>query len=325
VSNHFSGPGFKPPREDGRIDFTDLFAFQAPNDLSRCVLIMDANPFVPSMGEGLHPGAVYTINIDNDGDLKADVVFSFVVSQPDENGRQTATVRRATGARAGDPTGPTETIVEGVEVALGSEPNIVQAGPYIFAAGLRSEPFVADLEGFVNNFQWTGNDDFWGKNVFSFALEFPAELLGPSSNLALWARVWLRSDGEMMSVDRGGQPTVTAIFNPEDAKEEYNRGEPHEDRERYLERFAEVLVHAGGYGPEEAVEAAKQILPDVLRFDFSKPAGFPNGRLPTDHVLEARLAILGNSKIPPDGLKPHDDLLPTFPYLGPPHAAADTA
>lgn len=319
MSNHLSGPGLKPPREDGRLDFTDLFAFQAPNDPSRCVLIMDVNPFAPTMGEGLHPDALYRINIDNDGDLQADITFTVIFSPPDDNGRQVATVRRASGEQARAPQPLGETIVEGAELSSGPEANVVEAGPYTFAAGLRSDPFFADFDGFLNNFQWTGNDTIADKNVYSIALEFPSELLGPSQDLALWARVSLRTDGGLTSVDRGGQPTVTAIFNPEDAKDEYNQGEPAEDRQRYLERFAEVLEHAGAYNHDDAIEAAKQILPDVLRFDFSKPAAFPNGRVPTDHVIAARLAILGNGQIPSDGLKPHDDLLTRFPYLGPPH------
>ena len=319
MSNHFSGPGVKPPREDGRLDFTDLFAFQAPGDPSRCVLIMDANPFAPSMGEGLHPDAVYRVNIDTDGDLEPDVAISYVFSPPDENGRQFATARLAVGEQAREPEASGETIVEGAEVSTGPEPNVVTAGPYTFAAGLRSEPFFVDIDGFLANFEWTGTDTMGDKNVYSMALEFPADILGPSSNLALWCRISLRSNGSIVSVDRGAQPTVTAIFNPEEAKDEYNRGEPATDRERYLDRFAEVLEHAGGYDHDGAVTAAKQILPDVLRFDVSRPAAFPNGRVPTDHVIAARLAILGNGRIPPDGLKAHDDLLPVFPYLGAPH------
>lgn len=325
MSNHFSGPELKPPREDGRLDFTDLFAFQAPGDPSRCVLIMDVNPFAPSMGEGLHRDAVYRINIDNDGDLQADIAFSFVFSPPDDDGRQSATVRLATGELARDHHASGEAIVEGAELSSGPEPNVVQAGPYTFAAGLRSDPFFVDIDGFLNNFHWTGIDTMGDKNIYSMALEFPSELLGPSSNLALWTRVSLESNGTLTSVDRGGQPTVTAIFNPEDAKEEYNQGEPAQDRQRYLDRFVEVLEHAGGYGHDDAITAAKQILPDVLRFDFSKPATFPNGRLPTDPVIEARLAILGNGQIPSDGLKPHDDLLSEFPYLGAPHEGASPA
>ena len=32
-----------------------------------------------------------------------------------------------------------------------------------------------------------------------------------------------------------------------------------------------------------------------------------------------RFAWLTNGKVPPSGLKPHDDLLEQFPYLGPPN------
>jgi uncharacterized protein DUF4331 len=321
MSNHLSGPDLRPPREDGRLDFTDLFAFQSPSDPDRCVLIMDVNPFAPSMGEGLHPDAVYRMNVDNDGDLRADIAFSVTFSPPDDRGRQQATLRMATGAQARELGAVGETIVEGVPLTTGPESNIVPAGPYRFAAGLRSDPFFVDIDGFIDNFQWTGTDTIADKNVYSMALELPIDVLGSNPSLALWARVALAEDGGITSVDRGAQPTVTAIFNPEDAKEEYNRGEPADDRERYVDRFAEVLEHVGGYDREDAVEAAKLILPDVLRFDLSKPAGFPNGRIPTDHVIEARMAILGNGRIASDGLKPHDDLLSEFPFLGPPHEA----
>jgi len=36
-------------------------------------------------------------------------------------------------------------------------------------------------------------------------------------------------------------------------------------------------------------------------------------------VYSLRFAWLTNGKVPPDGLKPHDDLLASFPYLGPPN------
>src|SRR5207249_12217484 len=115
-------------------------------------------------------------------------------------------------ARESDASG--DVIVEGAELSSGPEPNVVKAGPYTFSAGLRSDPFFVDIDGFVNNFEWTGSDTIADKNVYSMALEFPGDLLGPSGDLALWARVSLRHDGSITSVDRGGQPTVTAIFNP---------------------------------------------------------------------------------------------------------------
>jgi len=55
---------------------------------------------------------------------------------------------------------------------------------------------------------------------------------------------------------------------------------------------------------------------DVLNFDPSKPAKYPNGRVFSDDVIDYRLAFLMR---PPSGLKPHTDILREFPYLGTPH------
>jgi hypothetical protein len=38
----------------------------------------------------------------------------------------------------------------------------------------------------------------------------------------------------------------------------------------------------------------------------------------TDDVHSLRFAWLTNGKVPPSGLKPHDDLLAHFPHTGPP-------
>jgi hypothetical protein len=60
----------------------------------------------------------------------------------------------------------------------------------------------------------------------------------------------------------------------------------------------------------------------MLSYDPSKPAAYPNGRVFTDDVINARLAFLSKGDIPPDGLKPHTDVLREFPYLGTPHQKA---
>jgi hypothetical protein len=39
----------------------------------------------------------------------------------------------------------------------------------------------------------------------------------------------------------------------------------------------------------------------------------------TDDVADPFMAILTNGKVSEDKVGPHDDLLPEFPYLGPPH------
>ncbi len=48
----------------------------APDSPDKTVLIIDANPFM--IGSEFHPDAIYSIHIDNDGDVEADVVFGFV-------------------------------------------------------------------------------------------------------------------------------------------------------------------------------------------------------------------------------------------------------
>ena len=43
-------------------------------------------------------------------------------------------------------------------------------------------------------------------------------------------------------------------------------------------------------------------------------------RLFTEDVINYRIAFLTKNECPPTGLKPHTDVLTTFPYLGTPHA-----
>jgi uncharacterized protein DUF4331 len=64
------------------------------------------------------------------------------------------------------------------------------------------------------------------------------------------------------------------------------------------------------------------INPDEVNneYNLGQPAKYPNRRILTDGVFSARMAFLTNGKVRSDGIKPHDDLLPEFPYLGPPNS-----
>ncbi|MCD9194273.1 DUF4331 family protein [Streptomyces albireticuli] len=316
MSHHLSGPNLRSPMDDARLDLTDLFAFTVPG--GRTVLIMNVNPVAPTGGSAFHPDAVYRVDVDTDGDHRADVAFSFLFSAP-RDGRQTATVYRATGAAAEAHEASGEKIVTDAPVSFGPEPVVVEAGPYTFSAGLRSDPFFADLDGIVKDFQWTGVD--WGadKNVFGIVLEMPDDALGLGPAIGVWARVSLRQDGRLKSVDRGAHPSLTAYFNAEDVKDAYNEGEPAQDWDTYREPWSKVLQHTGGYDPRAAEEALRTILPDVLRYDRDRPAAYPNGRALTDDVTSARLAMISGGKVTGDHIGPHTDLLPSFPYLGTPH------
>jgi hypothetical protein len=93
------------------------------------------------------------------------------------------------------------------------------------------------------------------------------------------------------------------------------------DRTRWTDQFVHLMGHTGKYTREEAIAAidAERLLPDMLSYDPSKPAQYPNGRVFTDDVINHRLAFLSKGEIPPTGLKPHTDVLAEFPYLGTPH------
>jgi hypothetical protein len=340
MSNHFTGLNLGPPEGDTRLDLTDLYAFQVPTDASRTVLILNCNSFAKEAA--FHPEALYRINIDNDGDCETDVALSLVFSEP-RDGRQQANVYLAIGPEAREAETAGEQIFKDVEVSFGPEPHIAKSGPYTFFAGLRSDAFFIDFEGILNLFdheggknftglegvpdpsRWTGKDLFANYNVFSMAFEVPTRLLGANPGVRLWGRVSIRRGGKLVAVDRSGHPTFANFFFTDEIKPEFNRSEPIHDRERFLDQLIHVLEHVGGYSSQEAkaVIDADGLLPDMLSFNPAKPAGYPNGRLLTDHIVAHRLSLLSKGKIPPDGLKPHTDLLTGFPYLGTPHAHPD--
>jgi hypothetical protein len=120
-------------------------------------------------------------------------------------------------------------------------------------------------------------------------------------------------DGKLLHVDRAGHPSVSSFFNTDDTKEEYNGSEPVNDRRRWARPVR---------ARDEAIAAIdeERTLPDVLSFDPSKPAKYPNGRVFTDDVIDYRIAFLTKNQCPPSGLKPHTDILKEFPYIGTPHS-----
>jgi hypothetical protein len=269
-------------------------------------------------GPEFYPGAVYRINIDTDGDNHADVAFTFTFSAY-EDGAQTGTAWYATGAQARQPEPGGEVLAEGFAVSFDGTARPVEAHGIRLAAGLRSDPFFADVEGALHGFAWTGHDDFAGNNVDSIVLEVPGDLLG-GPVIGVWASISRRrSDGTLEQLDRGGNPTINPFINPDGEKNLFNSRQPADDVANYLGPWSAILQNAGGYTPEQARAAALQVLPDILHYDHTQPATYPNGRVPTDDVYSMRFAWLTNGKVPPSGLKPHDDLLAHFPYLGPPN------
>jgi len=321
MSHHYSGPDFSFPHGDPRLDFTDLYAFPKPGDGSKSILTMNVhpsageNPAGPTTTEPFAPEALYELKIDTNGDAIADIAYRVRFSAFE--GAQTAIVRRVDGPQAAGTGDGGRVIVDGAPVSTGREARITQAGDTRFFAGWRSDPFFCDVEGAKNNLQFTGDDFFADKDVCSIVLELPNSALG-TKELRLWARTLTPGNGGgLIQVERGARPAQAVILVEE--RNAYLGGEPAND-ERFLAAFAHALEHTGGYSPAEAKRVAGTLLPDVLPYDPTRPASFPdNGRTLTDDAFDSFIRILTNGKVTGDNVGAHGDLLLDFPYVGPPH------
>jgi hypothetical protein len=327
MSHHYSGPNLAFPGGDARLDFTDLYAFPKPGDPGKSILIVNVHPSVglepPGMTtpEPFAPEALYELKIDTDGDAVADIAYQLRFASSGGRG-QTAELRRLEGAQAAGMGEGGQLIVEGAPVSTAREARVTQAGDYRFFAGWRSDPFFFDTKGAINNFQFTGEDFFADKDVCSIVLEVSNSVLGPKE-VGLWARTLIKADGtggSWVQADRGARSSQTPFLAGEQ-NDAYRAGEPADDA-RFVAVFAHALEHMGGYKPEEARRVAGTMLPDLLRYDPTRPASFPsNGRTLTDDTADAFVAIVTNGKVKGDKVGPHSDLMAEFPYLGPPHDA----
>lgn len=153
-------------------------------------------------------------------------------------------------------------------------------------AGLRDDPFINGLRS--------------GRNVASIVLEMPlADVLRPQAGDST-ILVWAKSD----------VPDVDG----------------HDDEHAGRNLRSQVLGNEelNGMGPADHW-MKMGVVPDVVIYDTSRPAGFPNGRLLTDDIID----MLGNDGDPavfnnPTAEAPTANdvsFLATFPYLAPPHAA----
>jgi hypothetical protein len=324
MSHHYSGPDYRFPHGDARLDLTDLYAFPKPGDAGKSILIMNVHPSIgvnppgPTTAEPFALAAIYELKIDTNGDAVADIAYRVRFSSS-EGGRQTATLCRVEGAEAARTGDGGQSIIEGAAVSTGREARVTEAGDYRFFAGWRSEPFFFDTQGALNNLQFTGADFFADKDVCSIVLEVPNSAPGPKE-IGLWQRTVDGTGGKWVQADRGALPSQS-VFLTGAEKGAYLAAEPADDA-RFVAVFAHSLEHTGGYTPEEATRVARTLLPDILSYDPTRPASYPgNGRKLSDDAIDVFLSILTNGKVTRDNVGPHKDLLASFPYVGPPHQA----
>jgi hypothetical protein len=200
---------------DPAVDNTDVYAFSSPKNSDDVVLVANWIPFEePNGGPNFYPwadDAEYLINIDNNGDALADIIYRWrfttddqrttqtflyntgpvdSLTDPDLKFRQSFTLDVSTdgGASYGNPiaTGPVAPSYTG-QASMGSAQNYIDnlrtpaitqtAGGGKTLATQADDPFFLDLRVFDllygGNLSETGHDTLAGYNVNSIVLEVP--------------------------------------------------------------------------------------------------------------------------------------------------------
>jgi Domain of unknown function (DUF4331) len=194
---------------DPQADNTDLYAFVSPNQPDTVTLIANWIPFEdPNGGPNFYPfapGAHYDIDVDNDGDGKADITYRWTFKNVDHRGantflynngpvtslddenllfKQTYTLKEIQGASS-------KTIATGTaapsNLGAASMPDYASlrtqaidtvVGGGKTYAGQADDPFFLDLRVFDllygANLKEAGHDTLSGYNVNTIALQVPA-------------------------------------------------------------------------------------------------------------------------------------------------------
>ena len=229
-----------------------------------------------------------------------------------------------------------------------------------FFAGLTDDPFFFDIPAF-NRFVGSvlnhatdltlldrGRDTFAGYNIQMIALRVPAEMLkGSAGNVIGVSATTLRrrnvhySDkkdafgaGNYAPIDRMGVPAINTALIPFARKDEYNRATTQDDAAGKFANDIVATLHALGtddahIGILAGVAVTKG---DMLRLDTSvantgaqggnnSGAGFPNGRRPTDDVIDTILFLVTNGGLTTgDNVNANDVAFrDAFPFFAPSH------
>lgn len=312
-------------------DITDIYMFRAPRDQSKLVMVMDTHPFsIPDEATSYHyePGIFYQFNFTTQASAVPTASINLIFS-PFANGTQTYTAFF-----------PHNISVQGTvtpATVTSDTPNapIIADGPNgikVFA-GPRDDPFFFDFVGFqrfiAGTGGFTGSDAFAGFNVNAIVVQFPINLVtGGAQQFGAWGVTYFsprplrgpKGSNTLQQVDRMGNPAVNTALIPAALKDAFNFGQPQNDARDFGPVILQTLAHFGTNAANTATLASVAV-PDTLKFDVTKPDGFPNGRKLDDRVIDTLLTLILNQPTS-DGTPGNDvPLLQDFPYLAPPHQA----
>ena len=130
-----------------RYDVNDVYAFPAPGNPSRTVLVLGTSSPItpaqtPSFTFGTKDQELYQIKIDNTGDAQEDLVFQITFTG--KAGKQKVTLR---GPVKPNSVGTMNTLVGGKQIK-GYTNTVIQSNGVKLFAGPRDDPFFIDLEAF---------------------------------------------------------------------------------------------------------------------------------------------------------------------------------
>ena len=234
-----------------------------------------------------------------------------------------------------------------------------------FFAGLTDDPFFFDIPAF-NRFVGSvlggspnvsllnrGRDTFAGYNVQMITLSVPATLLkGSAGNVigvsattlrrqftALSTKTDPQTAGSYQPVDRMGVPAINTALIPFARKNEYNRATTQDDAAgKFAASIVGTLTALGTDSAHIGILAGVAVTKgDQLRLDTSvantgsqggvnSGAGFPNGRRPTDDVIDTILFLVTNEGLTTGDHVDANDVpfRDTFPFFAASHQPLDT-
>lgn len=182
-----------PAVAGGTTDIADYYAFQSPTNNDNMVFVATIQGLLsPAMTDAasFDENTLIEFNIDNDGDLKEDIVIQAIP----RNGKMIVfgpTVPNTKGATSTINTSATRVEVD-ITQYDGDIKTAEEGGIKIFA-GPRDDPFFFDLGayqavlgGTATGFSNPGTDTFAGTNVLSLVVEVPKSMLGTAATLNTW-------------------------------------------------------------------------------------------------------------------------------------------
>jgi hypothetical protein len=324
-ADHADAPGnLQSPSSRPDADINDVYAFSGGS--GQTVLAMTTHPAVGVLSPSTYATDVeYVLNVDRRGTAHADRAYALRFGNPDRNGAQSVRVYQYDGSHA-------ESISDGQKIAEGTTgQSFTGSGGIKVFAGLRSDPFFFDLDGFKHavfgaangrtGFCDAGTTDFFKNfNTNAIVLSVPTSSLTTTSpKFGVWGST-LMEEGNAL-IDQMGRPAINTVFNHDDEKNQFNHTRP--ANQLATKPFANNIIWTvavlGGYDLPHAQGIARTLLPDILTYDTSQPATFLNGRKLTDDVINTELGLVTNGGITTDCVGPHGDYQSSFPYLGTPH------